>query len=153
LILSNAEPDNPKLRVSVRNYWKTGLRRSRVGKIDSWAAPLAAIQHSLCKYTVLPPINMVANVGNDAAAIHTLMASWHMGQSTSSELSNYTFAFSERVAVSEINDLVLEKRVYEISSKNRYSLFLMWLLDGFRFPRKNRLSSLKSRLAAIELPK
>lgn len=153
LILSNVEPDNSKLKVSVKNYWKTGLRRSRVGKLDSWAAPLAAIQHSMFRYTVIPPTNLVANVGNDAAAVHTSIASWHMAQSVSSGLINFTFTSHDRGGVSEINDLVLEKRVYEISSKNRYSLFLMWLLDEFRFPRKNRLSSLKSRLAAIELPK
>jgi len=153
LILSGVEPHNSKLKVSVRNYWKTGLRRSRIGKLDSWAAPLAAIQHSMSRYTVIPPTNLVANVGNDSVAIHTLMASWHMGKSVSSGLTNYTFATDDREKVSEINDLVLETKVYEISFKNRYSLVLMLLLDEFRFPRKNRLPSLKSRMAAIELPK
>jgi hypothetical protein len=153
LILSNVEPDNSKLKASVRNYWKAGLRRSRVGKLDSWAAPLAAIQHSMFRYTVIPPTNLVANVGNDSAAVHTLMASWHMGKSVSSGLTDYTFAADDREKVSEINDFVLETKVYEISFKNRYSLILMLLLDEFRFPRKNRLSSLKSRMAAIELPK
>jgi hypothetical protein len=153
LILSNVEPDNSKLRESVRNYWSTGLRRSRLGKLDSWAAPLAAIQHSMPRYTVIPPTNLVANVGDDSAAVHTSVASWHMGQSVSSELINYTFATEDRDKVSEINDLILETKVYGISFKNRYSLFLMWLLDEFRFPRKKRLSPLKSRMAAIELPK
>jgi hypothetical protein len=153
LILSNAEPENLKLKAPVRNYWKTGLRRSREGKIDSWAAPLAAIQHSMFRYTVIPPINLVSNVGNDSAAVHTLMASWHMGQSVSSELITYTFASENRDKVSQINDLVLETKVYEISFKHRFSLLLMLLLDEFRFPRKNRLIPLKSRMAAIELPK
>lgn len=153
LILSDTEPENLKLKVPVRNYWKTGLRRSRVGKLDSWAAPLAAIQHSMFRYTVIPPTNLVSNVGNDSAAVHTFMASWHMGQSVSSELINYTFASENRDKVSQINDLVLETKVYEISFKNRFSLLLMLLLDEFRFPRKNRLLPLKSRMATIELPK
>jgi hypothetical protein len=105
------------------------------------------------RYTVIPPTNLVANVGNDSAAVHTLMASWHMGKSVSSGITDYTFAANDREKVSEINDLVLETKVYEISFKNRYSLILMLLLDEFRFPRKNRLSSLESRMAAIELPK
>jgi hypothetical protein len=105
------------------------------------------------RYTVIPPINLVSNVGNDSAAVHTFMASWHMGQSVSTDLINYTFISENRDKVSQINDLVLETKVYEISFKNRFSVLLMLLLDEFRFPRKNRLKPLKSRMAAIELPK
>ncbi len=152
LILSNVEPDNSKLKVSVKNYWKTGLRRSRLGKLDSWAVPLAAIQHFIPRYTVIPPTNLVANVGDDSAAVHTSIASWHMGQSVSSELINYTFATDDRDKVSEINDLILETKVYGISFKNRFSPLLMLILDEFRFPRKKRLSPLKSRIAAIKMP-
>lgn len=52
-------------------YWRSGHRRSAQGFLDSWAMPVTATAIFHGRVGVLPPHNLVTNVGNDILATHT----------------------------------------------------------------------------------
>ena len=53
------------------NYWMVGANRVLDGLVDTWDTPLAAEFHSREWLTVLPPVNLVSNFGDDGNASHT----------------------------------------------------------------------------------
>lgn len=52
-------------------YWYSGTRRAVQGFVDAWDTPLVYVFKQLDLKALLPGRNLVTNVGNDAAAIHT----------------------------------------------------------------------------------
>lgn len=135
----------------VRNYWKTGFERASSGKLDSWAAPLAAIQHSLGKYSVLPPSNLVSNVGRDSFATHTLANASHMNLDVNLGTNSFQFSITDRSSVSVKIDNAIEKSVYKISWRNSFSYIGTKFFDWIRFPKNARKFDLAKRLSMCEL--
>ena len=135
----------------VRNYWKTGFERASSGKLDSWAAPLAAIQHSLGRYSVLPPSNLVSNVGHDSFDTHTLAIASHMNLDFNLGTNSSQLSIADRSSVSLEIDKAIERDVYKISGRNSFSYFGMKFFDWLRFPRNKRKFDLAKRLSMCEL--
>lgn len=152
LLISDGKVINSIQETRVRNYWKTGFQRASSGKLDSWAAPLAAIQHSLRKYSLLPSTNLVSNLGQDVYATHTLTNAAHLNLDICIEAGVNEFSIANRQSISRMIDSAIEIEIYGISSKNSGSQVFMHLFDWARFPRRNRKSSLASRLSVCESP-
>lgn len=131
-------------------YWRTGIRRVNLGILNSWAVPLAAQMKVLGKFCVLPPVNLVSNVGIDESAEHTSESVWHSERPIYALPSNYSFNTTNRNQIASINDLLYEDKIYEISWLNNFSYLSSKLFDIVRFPQNTRVKSLRERFR--ELP-
>jgi hypothetical protein len=124
--------DAVKIPRKVRNYWKTGLLRVKTGEVDSWAIPLAYNFRFRSKLCVIPPHNLVENVGVDEYATHTIGHDSNYGLKIGPHISyspKGTSQFSEEQIDKE--NIFLEKYVYRISNRH--------LLGHFTTFRKIRL--------------
>ena len=54
-----------------RIYWLEGARRAYQGYVDVWDTALVALINSGPFFTLLPPTNLISNIGNDSVATHT----------------------------------------------------------------------------------
>lgn len=144
IISSTLKPVNP-IKLSVREYWKTGLRRVNLGILNSWAAPLAAQMKFNAKYCVLPPVNLVSNVGVDKNAEHTFVDSWHSGWNIESLPSPVVFSKYRRKEIAQETDSLFERQIYKIKKINMFSYVISISMDGFRFPKSSRAESLKNK--------
>jgi hypothetical protein len=131
----------------VRSFWRTAYQRATTGKTDSWAAPLAAVQRSKSKFTVLPKYNLVSNIGNDASASHTSKGSTHMNLVIPSQKISFQFSSQNRKETSVATDDFLEKHIYKISWVNVFSYPAMKLFDWLKFPKRNRRKPLSCALS------
>jgi hypothetical protein len=63
----------PKTHVPphVKYFWKMGRWRAINGQINSWAIPVAANFRLQGYFSIVPPINLVSNLGNDKFASNT----------------------------------------------------------------------------------
>lgn len=52
-------------------FWHVGSLRSNTRLIDAWDLMFAFVMHVQKKFTLLPPFNLIENVGNDEFATHT----------------------------------------------------------------------------------
>lgn len=126
----------------VKSFWGTAYQRATTGRTDSWAAPLAAVQHANSKFTVVPQFNLVSNIGNDKSASHTSKGSAHMNLLIPNTRISHQFSFLNRKEISEETDVFLEEFIYKISWINNLSYCAMKLFDWLKFPKKNRKKSL-----------
>lgn len=70
----------PELQVRCRDFrfsnvhffWLIGLLRVKSLTIDTWDIPIAYLMRSRKKYCVLPPVNLVSNMGFDNFSTHTI---------------------------------------------------------------------------------
>ena len=131
----------------VRSFWKTAHKRATSGKTDSWAAPLAAVQHANSKFTVVPHCNLVSNIGNDESASHTSAGSAHMNLVIPSKKILFQFSSQNRHEVSNVTDSYLETFVYKITWVNIFSYSAMILFDWLKFPKRKRNKPLSSEIS------
>jgi hypothetical protein len=109
-------------------FFLTGLIRSRYGLIDSWAVPLSARMYFRRAACLIPPVNLVTNLGDDRHATHSLstdpIINNPIEDSSGCELL-YQPSESDFSA-----DLTIERDVYNIRLLNLFSplrlIFLSW---------------------------
>ena len=131
---------------AVENFWRTGFERSHAGKIDTWAAPLAAVQHARKKLTVIPPVNLVGNLGADDEESHTKNGGQHMYMSIQKLPEGIEYQHNENQINSRETDLLLNRLVFNISARNRLSFVLARIFDWVRYPKSKRLAPLSERI-------
>jgi hypothetical protein len=127
-------------------FWAIGANRALGGKIDAWDIPLAFEFKSQKKLSLLPPVNLISNVGNDEFATNTRVKNGFMHQKIQ-KLSNGV-QYSEKPLSScllEYN-VFLEKKVFNISKRHILLPYYSFFLDFIRFPKSNRKKPLKKRL-------
>ena len=71
LLLETHQNFGQKQSFNSHQFWKGGKMRCEAGLVDSWAIPLAEGMRSNNYLSVLPPVNLVINAGDDDRAIHT----------------------------------------------------------------------------------
>lgn len=152
-IISTTLLNNTSVRLSVREYWKAGLRRVNTGILNSWAVPLAAQMKFNARYCLLPPVNLVSNIGIDLNAEHTSVESWHTNREVKRLPSNFNFESIDRNLVAIASDDLFEKMIYRIKFRNIFSFIFSLLGDWLRFPKKFRKESLRDRYVAISSSK
>lgn len=138
----------PKKLISLnprQNYWMVGSRRVHNGLIDTWDIPLVYFMLENNFTCLLPPVNLVKNIGFDNQAAHTKTQSFPLGLPHSvihsSDLANVMLNNS----IDEENHF-LENNVYLIRRKH---IFLSLYYLCTRLMQRPKYSRLRSRIFDI----
>ena len=132
----------PKVRLSldaVRNYWQVGSLRVHKGIIDTWDIPLANFMRFSNYYCLLPPVNLTSNVGFDSHAAHTKKMEFPLGMALKRLPKE---VWQNRLLANDIEqeNAFLEKFVYKIAFRHKFSMFRFFLADilSLTIPTKTR---------------
>ena len=90
-------------------YWYVGKKRALLGISDAWDTPLAAGMWSKGFYSMIPPVNLVSNLGFDSAATHTLTPSWPLGLQTEEFRNQYVKLDMTRECIRKNNKFLRQK--------------------------------------------
>jgi len=122
---------NDNLGFIEKVYWKAGARRAYQGFTDVWDTVLVYQMRIENRYAVLPPENLITNIGNDFAATHTHEISDFLNRNVGSYFGNEEISYSDEV------DVWLKNNVYQISFRHLVSTKIRYLLDLFNINRRN----------------
>ena len=144
--------ENPKIRfrnhfsLKVKAFWYTGVVRSKYGIVDSWAIPLASGFHQEKFRCLLPPENLVFNMGNDLVATHTaeFPSGLNMQLGKFSKEIDYEFSLDFKYV-----DRLIENLLYNIRIQNILSP--LKILNLYGAIRKSK--TLKQKLQEITIPR
>jgi hypothetical protein len=127
-------------------FWAIGANRALGGKIDAWDIPLAFEFKSQKKLSLIPPVNLISNVGNDEFATNTRVKNGFMHQKI--QKLSIGFQYSEKPLSSYLlyYNVFLEKKVFNISKRHILLPYYSFFFDFIRFPKSNRKKPLKKRL-------
>ena len=129
------------------NYWMVGANRVLDGLVDTWDTPLAAEFLSREWLTVLPPVNLVSNFGDDGNASHTQGGSIGLNLPIR-EMPKDLDLFSNLNPKSIRNyNHYLENNVFMIRRKHLFLPIYSLLTD--RFTYIGRLNPLSQRLKSL----
>jgi hypothetical protein len=143
--------DGPRKIDSAQNaFWSAGRSRAQSGKIDAWDVPLVLFMLTHNKLCVLPPVNLVSNVGADAYSTHTTSPSWPLMQTVYTlEIQEEKFKHRTSAEIAT-EDGILTKDFYRIRPRHRL-LFLYSPLLDLLTPKKFQ-NPLKTRVLEVALP-
>ena len=134
------------------NFWSVGAHRSLRGLIDAWDIPLANAQRISKKYSLIPPTNLISNIGFDKNATHTRDATFPLNHPIELLPSHYVLPINVDDKSAKRYDNELMNRVYLLRRRHALLRFWAFLTDSFRSRSKN-LISLDQRLSRVEYPK
>lgn len=134
-----------------KNFWLVGARRSNNGLVDAWDIPLANAQLNAGKYTVVPPVNLVTNVGFDSNATHTTGDVFPLNHPVQPLSANYQFQL--RIENQEANhyDSFLEKNLFKIRFHHSFLRIYSPIIDLYKF-RKRKRKPLIERIKIVKQP-
>jgi hypothetical protein len=114
----------------VYNYWFLGAVRTKLGRIDTWDISLAYAMRVLGKLCMIPPVNLVSNIGNDEFASHTNSDDFPLNLPTH-EIDFTKFSFTKNFEnIAEVN-FKLENILFNISRKHQFSFVYGVFLQFF----------------------
>jgi hypothetical protein len=137
-------------KTSIRdNYWAVGANRVQDGKVDTWDTPLAAsfVHHRWL--SILPPVNLVSNKGNDTNASHTSKDSFGLNLPIQNLKDKIDFFSGLNIDQISIYNTSLEKNVFRIRIRHYFLPLYGRIFDKARY--KNKLRPLSERLNLIEI--
>jgi hypothetical protein len=132
------------------NYWAVGGKRVLDGRVDTWDTALAGEFQVNEKVCLIPPLNLVANLGNDDVAAHTSVEG--------STVFVRGHEFNDNLALeAALNskkdwkyDYALRDKIFQVRAKH-YFLPIIYKVQRF-FLIKSKSDSLSSRLAKVRVP-
>jgi hypothetical protein len=127
-------------------YWKVGAKRVLSGKVDTWDTPLAFEFRVQNKFCILPPINLVSNMGFDKMATHT--TSIGNGVGSPIETSKKLITFTADPDINQVNkyNQKLESNIFKIRFRHLFLPYTSFLFDNFKFPKNMRKDILRERI-------
>ena len=127
-------------------FWAIGANRALSGKVDAWDIPLAFEFKYQKKLSLLPPVNLISNIGNDEFATNTIVKNEFMHQKIQ-DLGN-GFQYSEKPLSNKLLEYntFLEKKVFKITKRHILLPYYSLFLDFIRFPKTHRKKPLKKRV-------
>lgn len=134
----------------VSNFWQVGAFRAKKGLLDAWDIPLAEVMRRLGKLSVVPPVNLVCNIGFSKLASNTKEQGFPLNLPIEQFLNQIpldSYLPMNSVTGREI-DYLYEKKVYGITLINAFSVLLSQI-DFIRI-KKYSAKSLKNRLADVK---
>ena len=134
----------------VRNFWHYGTLRVLQGRIDTWDVPVANYMFKHKFYALIPPFNLVSNLGNDEYATHTTTQSALMNAPLQAFTAIPEIKTSELISNCNQANRLLELRVFSIRRIHAL-LPLYYFLDSFR-NKSVKLESLSVRLQSVTIP-
>lgn len=123
---SLAAPKNHMSCFRVRRYWKNGWYKTRLGVLNSWANIVAGYQHDLGKITVMPPVNLIKNNGNDGIGVHdnsNLYVSRDIQHIVIGDIT-WEIPSSDRIAMT---DLKFEQEIFFVRSASILNSYLCYV--------------------------
>lgn len=133
------------------NFWKVGAIRAKDGMVDAWDMPLAYFQWKHSKFSVIPPVNLVTNVGFDSAATHTSGEFFPLNHPTMDLPESFEFQEAPDALSARMYDSELERELFGIKWRHAFLNIYRKLIDRIRNQDK-RLGSLESRLNDVHIP-
>ncbi len=140
--------------ISLRNifnqrylFWAVGANRALSGLVDTWDTPLAFEFYDRRKLCVIPPINLVSNIGDDADAVHTKNSGFPLFVPLQDFNGYQVENLDQNNYGSEIYNSMLEAKLFKISWRHIFIPYYSFLLDRYFYPVKNRKIRLAERLA------
>ena len=116
-------------------YWHEGARRAYQGYVDVWDTALVAVINKGSYFALLPPVNLISNIGNDSVATHTGSDTmW-----TNATQGRYTTEAFGDPTVNLDAELWLKKNLYKIQVGHLISTRITRLKDFFHTPRFDEL--------------
>jgi hypothetical protein len=104
------------------SFWWAGTKRVELGLVDTWDIPLAFEMRRKGKLTVLPPVNLVRNLGFDQFASHTMRNLFPMNLPVSSFQSDLSqVPLMDRNQIPFRLNKKLEKYVFKIRFRHLLS--------------------------------
>lgn len=134
------------------NFWRAGASRAQRGLVDAWDIPLAYAQFREKKLTVIPPVNLVTNVGFDSNASHTSGSVFPLNHLAGTLRSDFKLRDSINHEDAKNYDHTLEKNLFRIRFRHSFLRLYGPLLDYFKSKKVTR-GNLKARLDRVIFPK
>jgi hypothetical protein len=126
-------------------YWAVGGNRALAGKVDTWDTPLAFEFWNQNKLCLMPPVNLVSNVGDDDVSTNTKIANSSMKLGIQTIEKGYDLANqSDKTSIKSYNAL-LEKRVFKIKWRHIFLPYFSYIYDHIKFPHSKRRLPLGER--------
>jgi hypothetical protein len=133
------------------NFWLVGARRAQAGLIDAWDIPLAHAQMRAKKYSLIPPTNLVSNIGFDKNATHTTANRFPLNHPIESLPSNFLLPDEISPLSAGLFDISLMKEVYFLKKRHVFLRVWAYITDPLRY-RSRTVSSLKEKLTQVNIP-
>lgn len=133
------------------SYWSVGRRRALTGKVDAWDIPLVLPMWEKNKLCVLPPRNLVSNVGADSHSTHTASPEWPLMQQIEKIRitdEKYTLA---NLSDARLSDDLLNSEFYKVRLRHFFLPVYAPIIDFFR--QEKFSESLVKRIDSVEIPK
>ena len=131
LLRSHGRKINLKSIEYERVYWLEGARRAYQGYVDVWDTALVAVINTGSFFALLPPVNLISNIGNDSVATHTgADMIW-----TNATHENYSPEDFGVPVVNQKADLWLKENFYRIQFRHLFSTRITRLRDFFCKPK------------------
>ena len=115
---------NPRLENVDKVYWEAGARRAYQGFTDVWDSVLVYRMQVENKYSILPPENLITNIGNDFAATHTKVQNIFLNRE-----SGVYINYGMRINKNQNLDIWIRKNVYNISTRHLFTTRITKILD------------------------
>lgn len=131
-------------------FFFAGARRVQLGYLDTWDLPLAYEMIRGKKYCLLPPVNLVSNLGFDAHAVHTRNAEFPLDFPLATLPSNYESTLSEMIDRIDERNHFLEKRVFKVSLRNLLSPLKLSMEISLGLKRPDKIQPLEVRVRDSE---
>ena len=138
----------PNRKNLLRNYWKIGAKRCRLGIIDTWDIPVAALMWGKNKLCLLPRSNLVTNIGSDSVAVHTKKSEWPLHMKKYEDVSTFIKDGDNSIALAEVYNYKLENYVFKLKSYNFFLPIYAPLVDFFRKTKHKNGIALSMRVEA-----
>jgi hypothetical protein len=139
-MLSSAPTFKSSTDLKVRTYWALTYKKAAAGIVDSWAMLLAATMRGNNKSCILPPTNMVSNLGSDPAATHTQINVWPLRE----PIENLSIDLIDEMdfpteSTDQVNEFI-EKHIYGIDK-----LRFRWILNLalLTFKKNSKLQNIR----------
>lgn len=127
-------------------FWAVGGNRALSGKVDTWDTQLACefkLQKKLC---LLPPVNLISNIGTDEVASHTKINHKTMNLEIQPLDTSYIVKVEpERLQILNYN-AALESKVFKIKLRHILLPYYSMMFDFIKFPKSNRKTPLFERV-------
>jgi hypothetical protein len=126
-------------------FWAVGANRALAGKVDTWDTPLAFEFKTRDKLCLLPPVNLISNVGNDEVSTNTIKGNSSMNLEINPLDHNYNFVKDPNEIYLKKYNKLLEKHVFKIKVKHFLLPYYAFLFDHIKFPVSKRRPALNER--------
>jgi hypothetical protein len=135
------------------NYWYIGSERAKRGQIDTWDLPFVNAQLRSKKFSIIPPVNLVTNLGFDEHAAHTTGNSYPLNHPTSPLPVDWALSSSPDHLNARAYDEFLDRELYKMRWFHKFLRIYAPFFTAFRMAKLNTRASLPMRLSKVKIPK